>query len=144
MKFNQLERAVIVASAAVFLLATADGIGMTWLCPVSGPGSCSERLATDPQTLLPAVPVGWSRRPSGDQVSLLEPCRWDERVPDEQVASSTATLPPASPSQQGIPCPVEAKGHFTKLTSRIDVLGENAESTAERTSSEESCTFCGP
>jgi len=34
-KLDQLERTVIVACMAVFLLATADGIGMTSVCPRS-------------------------------------------------------------------------------------------------------------
>ena len=144
MKFNQLERAVIVASAAVFLLATADGMDMTWVCPVSGPGSCSDRLTTDAQTTSAAVAIGTSRPLSEHQTALLEACRWDELVSDGQVTSSTASFPTASASRQGIPCPIAAERHLTKLTSRVGASGEDARNDTAKKLPAASCTLCGP
>jgi hypothetical protein len=55
MKFNQLERVLIVSCAAVFILAAADGLNMTWVCPASGPGSCSDRPTTEERTISAAA-----------------------------------------------------------------------------------------
>jgi hypothetical protein len=107
MKFNQLERAVVVASAAMFLLATADEMGMTWVCPVSGPGGCLDRVATDLQTFSAAPAIETARPLSERKSALLEACRWDDLAADGQITNRIASFPPLSPSQQGIPCPVE-------------------------------------
>lgn len=101
MKFNQLERAVVVMSAAVFLLATADGIGMTWVCPASGPGRCSEPTSTNALTTSATGANSTPRQSSGDFAGSLGPCLGDKRSFDEP-----APLAPAS--QQGIPCPISA------------------------------------
>ena len=54
MKLNQTERAIVVSCAAIFLLATADGIGMTWVCPTGGTDDCSRGTTADAQPI-PAV-----------------------------------------------------------------------------------------
>jgi hypothetical protein len=108
MKFNQLERAVVITCAAVFLLATADGMGMTWVCPASGPGSCSDVTATDEQPVSAVTAIGVSRWRSGDSAGLLGLCPWDERASVERLAGLTVSGPIGPPAQQGIPCPVEA------------------------------------
>lgn len=120
MKFTRLERAAVTACAAVFLLATADGLGMTWVCPVSGPNSCSEQTATNERTISATTATPASQRSSG----LLGLCSWDERAPDEQLAGLTMSVPFEHPSQQGIPCPVE-NGYTAKMTSRLDVPRES-------------------
>ena len=101
MKFNQLERAAVVGCTAVFLLATADGLGMTWVCPVSGPGSCSEQTSTDERTIPATTGIPASQRSSDDFAGLLGLCPWDERSPDEKVSASLGRR-----SQEGIPFPV--------------------------------------
>jgi hypothetical protein len=110
MKFNQLERAVFAACAAVFLLSTADGMGMTWVCPASGPGGRSDRVARNERTISATGAILASRRPSGDVPGLLGLCHWDEHARNEEPNSLLASVPPAPASQQGIPCPVEAGG----------------------------------
>jgi hypothetical protein len=107
MKLNQSERAVVAACAAVFLLATADGMGMTWVCPARGPGSCSDRTSTNDRTISATAVTLASRRPSGDVPGLLGLCHWDEHARNEEPNSLLASVPPAPASQQGIPCPVE-------------------------------------
>jgi hypothetical protein len=97
MKLNQLERAVIVACAAVFLLATADGMEMTWVCPASGPGSCSDVTATDEQPVSAVTAIGISRRRSDDSASLLGLCPWDGRASDERLADLTGAVPLGPP-----------------------------------------------
>jgi hypothetical protein len=129
MKFNQLERAVVVACAAVFLLATADGMGMTWVCPASGPGSCSDRMPTNERTISATAPTSVPRRPSDDFAGLLGLCPWDERKPDEQLAMS---IPLAPPSQQGMPCPVATEGYVAKITSRLDIPANHEAKDSER------------
>jgi hypothetical protein len=84
----------VVSCAAVFLLATAVGMEMTWGLPASGLGSYSDRTAAEAQAASAAAPIGTSPRSSGNQVCLLEPCRWGERVA-ERITSSTASVPPA-------------------------------------------------
>jgi hypothetical protein len=111
MKFNQLERALVVGCSAVFLLATADGMGMTWVCPASGPGTCSERAGMDLQAASTAAAIRTSGIASRDAVGFLELCRWDRRGPDEQLNDLTASVPPPPPSELGIPCPVGVEGN---------------------------------
>jgi hypothetical protein len=55
MKFSQLERALIVSCAAVFFLAAADALEMAWVCPETGPGSCSEPTTTEERTVSAAA-----------------------------------------------------------------------------------------
>ena len=132
MKLSQLERAAVVACAAMFLLATADGMGMTWVCPASGPGSCSDRVSTNERTVSATGATSVPRRLPGDFAGLLGLCSGDERVPDERVAGLTVSVPFAPPSQQGIPCPVEAGGYVVKTTSRLDVPATHEASDSER------------
>jgi hypothetical protein len=121
MMFNQLERAVVVACAAVFVLATADGMGMTWVCPASGPGRCPDRMPTN-------------ERLSDDFAGPLGRCPWDERGPDEQLAMS---IPLARPSRQGVPCPVAAEGFVAKITSRLDIPAKDMDdASADQAGSE--------
>jgi hypothetical protein len=127
MTFNQLERALVVGCSAVFLLTTADGMGMTWICPASGPGICSERVGTTDQGAGPAA--GITRGPRwalNDIAGSLDLCRWNERATDEQFTGSVAAARPPSPSERGIPCPVEREGHVAKMTSRLGVPPEGA------------------
>jgi len=58
-----MERAIVVSCAAVFLLAIANGIEMTWVCPTDGPGSCFHEAATD--THPAAVTTTEVSRPEG-------------------------------------------------------------------------------
>ena len=83
MKFNQMERTIIVSCAAVFLLATADAMEMKWLCPTNGIGSCSLAGATDAQQAPTATTIGMPRRVEAEgQVGKIT-SRLD--VPVEQV-----------------------------------------------------------
>jgi hypothetical protein len=66
MKFNQMERAVVVACAGVFLLATANGMEMTSVCPAGATDNCSRGTATDGQ-LAGAMATGVSGLPSKAQ-----------------------------------------------------------------------------
>jgi hypothetical protein len=113
MKFNPLERVLVVSCAAVFLLAIADEMEISAVCPASGPGSCTQAAA-------PAEAVQASRRESRDVADSLELCGWEERARDEQLRGLTVSVPSASHSKQGIPCPVEAARHFAKDPSRLE------------------------
>ena len=97
MNFGYLKPTVVVSRAAVFLLAAVHGMGMTWGLPASGPGSYSDRTATEAQAVSAAAPIGDAApvNPAiGDQACSPEPCRRDERVA-ERITSSTASVPPA-------------------------------------------------
>jgi hypothetical protein len=127
MKFNQLQRALVIACWAAFSLSSADEMGITWVCPASGPGICSDRVGTSDQGAGPAagMPRG-PRRASNDIAGSLDLCRWNERATDEQFTGSVAAARPLSPSERGIPCPVEREGHVAKMTSRLGVPPEGA------------------
>jgi hypothetical protein len=132
MKLNQLERAVLVAGTAVFLLATADGIRMSWICAAGGRGSCFDRASTNEGTMSAEAADSASRRPSGDVPDLLGLCRWDGHARDEPSNSSRTSMPPAPASQRGIPCPVQVSGYVAKTASRLDVAAEQEASDSER------------
>ena len=88
MKFNQMERAIVVSCAAVFLLATADAMEMKWVCPTNGIGSCSLAGATDAQQVPVATTIRMSRRVEAEvQVEKIT-SRLD--VPLEQVENRPA------------------------------------------------------
>jgi hypothetical protein len=114
-KLDQLERTVIVAGMAVFLLATADGIGMTSVCP-----SCSDRASTNERPTFTTAATSVPRRPSDGFAGVLALCPWNERAPDAQLRL-TLPVPLTPPSQQGISCPIEAGGYVAKVTSQLGV-----------------------
>ncbi len=82
MKLNQMERTVVVSCVAVFLLATADGMEMTWVCPTDGPGICFHEAATHAQPA--AVTPAEVSRPEGHIAKITS--RID--VPAEQVGNA--------------------------------------------------------
>jgi hypothetical protein len=130
-KLDQLERTVIVACMAVLLLATADGIGMTSVCPRSGPGSCSDRASTNERPTFATAATSVPRQPSDGFAALLALCPWNERAPDAQLRL-TLSVPLTPPSQQGISCPIEAGGYVAKVTSRLGVPAKHEANDRER------------
>lgn len=114
MKLNQLERTVVKTCAAVFLLATADGMGMTWICSAGGPGGCSDRTSTHERAISATRVVLASPRSTGDVPGLLGSCHWGEQTNNEEPNTLSASVPPASAPQQGIPCPIEREASSEK------------------------------